>query len=152
MLKLFVASSKEARTQAKEFIKGCSKDNLEYIPWWDKFVAGRTLLEELDNISKDVHGAVIILTPEGVATNNKGTQIVIPNLNVLFEFGYFYSKFGKNNVLVAKYGKVNLPTDLGGYIHAFGSDYFKPNAKVPVSKRTLKEFDKWYDPFITSGR
>lgn len=152
MLKLFVASSTAAKTQAKEFIKGCSKENIEYIPWWDRFAAGRTLLEELDRVSNEVHGAVVILTPEGVATNSKGNQIVVPNLNVLFEFGYFYSKFGKNNVLVAKYGKVNLPSDLGGYIHAFGSDYFKSNMKVPVSKRTLKEFNKWYDAFITAGR
>lgn len=152
MLKLFVASANNAKTQAKEFIKGCTKENIMYVPWWDNFTAGRTLLEELDIISKEVHGAVILLTPEGVATNKKGTQIVMPNLNVLFEFGYFYSKFGKSNVVVAKYGKVNLPSDLGRYIHIFGSDFFKPNAKVPVGKRTLKEFNKWYDSFITGGR
>ncbi len=152
MLKLFVASSSAAKSQAKEFIRGCAKENIQYIPWWDRFTAGRTLLEELDLISKEVHGAIIILTPEAVSTNAKGNEIVIPNLNVLFEFGYFYSKFGKTNVLVVKYGKVNLPSDLGGYIHAFGSDFFKHNAKAAISKRTLKDFNKWYDSFICAGR
>ncbi|MNB92775.1 putative nucleotide-binding protein containing TIR-like domain protein [compost metagenome] len=152
LLKLFVASAAAAKTQAKEFIRGCSKENIEFIPWWDRFPAGGTLLDELEKISTEVHGAIIILSPEGVAVNSKGTEIVIPNLNVLFEFGYFFSRFGKNNVVVVKYGLVNLPSDLNGYIHVFGSNFFKPNAKTQISKRTLKEFDKWYDSFLTAGR
>lgn len=144
MPKLFVASSKAAKTQAKEFIRDCPFDNLIYMPWWDHITAGPTLLDELDRISGNVDGAVIILTPEAVSTTPKGVEIVIPNLNVLFEFGYFYARFGKQKVVVVKYGTVNLPSDLGGYVHVFGSDYFRPNGKNPVSKRTHREYERWY--------
>lgn len=149
MLKIFIASSTAAKSQARAFMEGCIKDASEYVPWWEAFTAGKTLLEDLDDISTSVHGAVIVLTPEAVATTASGTQIPIPNLNVLFEFGYLYSKLGKQNVVVLKYGKVVLPSDLGGYIHVFGSDFFRPSYKVPVSKRTRKEFDRWYDAFVT---
>jgi len=69
---------------------------------------------------------------------------------VLFEFGYFYAALGKENVALAKYGSVDLPSDLGGYIHLFGSRRFQRNAGVRVGKRTKVEFDRWLDTLITN--
>jgi predicted nucleotide-binding protein len=148
MIKVFVGSSTPAKSQAKKFMEGCTNPNIKYFPWWEQFKAGRTLLEELDGIRKKVDAAILLLTPEGVSTNSNGNQIVVPNQNVLFEFGYFYAAFGKERVALAKYGKVNLPSDLGGYIHIFGSDFFKPSHGVSVGKRTKKEFDRWLDEII----
>jgi predicted nucleotide-binding protein len=149
MIKVFIGSSTAARRQARLLIEGCKHPNITYLPWWDQFTAGRTLLEELDRIRKKVDACILLLTPEGVATNSKNNQVVIPNMNVLFEFGYFYSALGKESVALAKYGKVNLPSDLGGYIHIAGSDFFKPNYGVPVGKKTKKEFDRWIDALIS---
>ena len=149
MLKIFVGSSTAAKRQAKLFIDGNKHPNITYLPWWEQFTAGNTLLEELDGIRKKVNACVLILSPEAVATTPKNNQIVIPNMNVLFEFGYFYAALGKTNVALAKYGKVNLPSDLGGYIHVTGSDFFKPGFGVAVGKRTKKEFDRWVDALIS---
>lgn len=149
MIKVFVGSSTSAKSQAKKLIEGCAHPNIQYLPWWDQFTAGRTLLEELEAIKKKVSAAILLLTPEGVSTNSKGNQIVVPNQNVLFEFGYFYASLGKERVALAKYGTVNLPSDLSGYIHIFGSDFFKTSYGVPVGKRTKKEFDRWMDALVT---
>lgn len=67
----------------------------------------------------------------------------IPNLNVMFEFGYFYGQFGKEKVAILKYGDFYLPSDLGGYIHIFGSKGFKRGAVTAVGKRTSNEFTRW---------
>ena len=148
MMKIFVGSSTSAKKQAKDFIEGCANPNVKFIPWWEQFTAGRTLLEELTRIKNEVNAAVLIMTPEGVATNTKGTQIVMPNLNVLFEFGFFYGTLGKDKTIIAKYGHVDLPSDLSGYIHVSGSKFFKPNAGVIVGKKTKSEFDRWLSSLI----
>ena len=149
MIKVFVASSSAAKRQAKVFIEGCEHPNIEFIPWWDEFQPGRTLLDELTRIKSNVHAALLIMSPEGISTTQKGKEVVIPNLNVLFEFGLFYSAFGHENIAIVKYGNVNLPSDLGGYIHINGSEFFKHNAGVPVGKKTKSEFNRWLDAMIT---
>ncbi len=151
MLKIFVGSSTIAKRQARLLIDGCQHPNLQFIPWWDEFHAGRTLLQELTRIKNEVQAAVLIMSPEAVATNAKGNQVTIPNLNVLFEFGFFYNALGHDKVAIAKYGTVNLPSDLSGYIHINGSNFFQPNNGVPVGKKTKKEFDRWLDALITGG-
>lgn len=47
------------------------------------------LLEELTRIRKHAHRAILILSPE-FKTEIRGSEHAIPNLNVLFEFGFFY--------------------------------------------------------------
>jgi hypothetical protein len=42
-----------------------------------------------------------------------------------------------------KHGDFYLPSDLGGYIHIFGSKSFKRGAVDNVSKRTTNEFTRW---------
>ncbi len=73
----------------------------------------------------------------------RGNTVQIPNLNVLFEFGYFYGHFGKQRVAMIKYGEFYMPSDFGGYIHVFGSKFFKRGAVVQVGKRTESEFSRW---------
>jgi len=150
MIKIFVGSSSGAKTQAKKFILGCQHKNITYLPWWEQFTAGKTLLSELDRIRKNVDAAVLLLTPEALSTNARGTEIIVPNQNVLFEFGYFYAALGQSKVALAKYGTVSLPSDLAGYIHIFGSTFFKTNAGLAVGKRTRAEFDRWFDTMISS--
>jgi hypothetical protein len=50
---------------------------------------------------------------------------------------------GKKKVAMLKYGNFYLPSDLGGYIHIFGSTFFKRGAVVQVGKRTESEFSRW---------
>lgn len=140
--RIFVGSSTAAKSQAKAVVKAFSSPTLEFLPWWDAFTAGRTLLEELDSIRGKVNGALLLFAPESTTTlRNKKQNIV--NLNVLFEFGYFYGHFGRERVAMLKYGEFYLPSDFGGYIHVSGSSAFRRGAAVQVGKRTRDEFGRW---------
>jgi predicted nucleotide-binding protein len=98
----------------------------------------------LDVISEKVDGALLLFAPES-ETTIRANKVQIPNLNVLFEFGYFYGHFGKNQVGMLKYGEFYLPSDFGGYIHITGSKFFKRGKVVQVGKRTTNEFNRWAD-------
>jgi predicted nucleotide-binding protein len=143
-MKIFVASSAVAKPQAKAFIKGCSRADVEFLPWWDQFTPGKTLLVELTRIRNQIDRAIVILSPES-DTKLRGRKQPIPNLNVLFEFGFFYSALGPDHVAVVRYGQVYLPSDLGGYIHVNGSKRFSRGAAVKVGKQTKTEFERWLD-------
>ena len=99
-------------------------------------------MEDLDQIRSTVDGALLLFAPEAESTV-RGNAVQIPNLNVLFEFGYFYGYLGKKKVAMLKYGNFYLPSDLGGYIHISGSTFFKRGAVVQVGKRTESEFSRW---------
>lgn len=139
---IFIGSSSAAKTQAKAVVEKFQSATLKFVPWWDAFTAGRTLLEDLDNIRTRVDGALLLFTPEA-ESKVRGNRVQVPNLNVLFEFGYFYGHFGKKKVAMLKYGDFYLPSDFGGYIHIVGSKFFKRSAKVQVGKRTQEEFTRW---------
>ena len=100
---LFVGSSSAAKSQAKALIKEFAGPTLAFLPWWDAFTPGRSLLEELDAVRSKVQGALLLFSPESTTTIRKKKHNV-PNLNVLFEFGYFYGHFGKARVAMVKYG------------------------------------------------
>ncbi len=139
---LFIGSSAAAKSQARAFVTKFQSPVLRFLPWWDAFTAGRTLLEDLDHIRGRVDGAVLLFSPEARSTVRK-KSVLVPNLNVLFEFGYFYGHFGKKKTAILKYGDFYLPSDLGGYIHIHGSTSFARSAAVKVGKRTEREFGRW---------
>jgi predicted nucleotide-binding protein len=139
---IFIGSSTAAKSQAKAFITKFQSATLAFKPWWESFTAGRTLLEDLDLIRSKVDGALLLFSPEAESTV-RGNPVQVPNLNVLFEFGYFYGHMGKKKVAMLKYGSFYLPSDLGGYIHISGSSFFKRGAVVQVGKRTESEFNRW---------
>ena len=150
-MKIFVASADNAKAHAKKFIDGCKHDNVEFFPWWEYFSPGETLLETLNNASKEMDAAVIILTPDGMLQRgNQQNQILVPNQNILFEFGFFYGAKGKSRVAVVKYGAPNLPSDLGGYVHIPGSSSFTPNMCNNASAGTKAGFKKWIDTLIAN--
>lgn len=140
--RIFIGSSTAAKSQAKAVVAKFQSNTVKFLPWWDAFTAGRTLLEDLDHIHNKVDAAILLFSPEAESVV-RGNSVQTPNLNVLFEFGYFYGVLGKENVAMLKYGDFYLPSDLGGYIHIFGSTYFKRGAVVQVGKRTESEFGRW---------
>jgi predicted nucleotide-binding protein len=141
-MKIFVASSVAAKPQAKAFMKGCVRPGLDFLPWWEQFTAGQTLLDELNRIRGGVERAIFLFSPE-YETTIHGRKQYIPNLNVLFEFGFFYSALGAVNVAVIRYGQVYLPSDLGGYIHINGSKRFSPAKPIKIGKQTKTAFEYW---------
>ena len=139
---IFLGSSAAAKSQARTVARRFSGPKLRFLPWWDAFTAGRTLLKDLDHVRGRVDGALLLFSPES-ATRIRNKKQDIPNLNVLFELGYFYGHFGERRVAMLKYGEFYLPSDLGGYIHISGSRSFRRGAAVPVGKRTAREFERW---------
>ena len=141
---IFLGSSSAAKSQARAIVARLSGPTLKFLPWWETFTPGRTLLDELDAIRSRVNGALLLFAPESLTTIRR-KRYAVPNLNVLFEFGYFYGHFGKERVAMLKYGEFYLPSDLGGYIHIFGSAGFRRGAAVAVGKRTTAEFTRWIE-------
>ena len=139
---LFVGSSTAAKSQARALIAALAGPDTRFLPWWEAFTAGRTLLEDLDAIRARVDGALLVFAPESASTI-RNRRVPIPNLNVLFEFGYFYGHFGQRRVAMVKYGEFYLPSDFGGYLHIAGSRSFRRGAALKVGKRTTREFERW---------
>lgn len=144
--KIFVVSSREAINHAKSFIRNCKDDeHIEYYPWWEHFRPGHTTIEELERFKRRLDGALVILTPDIKATIRSHRKL-IPNLNVLFEYGFFLSRFNRKHVAVVKYGDVFLPSDLAGVIPISGSSEYTTRPKR-ITKRTKEEFFRWLEGF-----
>ncbi len=140
--RIFVVSSKEGRRQAECFIKHChDSGTIEYRPWWTEFQMSEIVIDELHRIKDNYDGALVVLTPD-MRTTYRRKRLLLPNLNVVFEWGFFLSKFSKANIAVVKYGNVHVPSDLGGWILIHGSERFGDRVQVPV-KRTKDEFRRW---------
>jgi predicted nucleotide-binding protein len=139
---IFLGSSTAAKSQARVVMKAFAGPTLRFLPWWEAFTPGRTLLEELDAVRSRVSGALLLFSPES-ATTVRGRKQDVPNLNVLFEFGFFYGALGKQRVAMLRYGDFYLPSDLGGYIHVVGSRSFRRGKAVKVGKRTRTDFERW---------
>jgi predicted nucleotide-binding protein len=139
---IFLGSSTAAKKQAQLLAERLSSPSIAFLPWWDAFTPGRTLLEDLDSIRQRVDGALLLFSPES-ETTIRTVEHSIPALNVIFELGYFYGHFGKRNVAMVKYGQFYLPSDLGGYIYIYGRRKFIRGGTVSVLKRTKAEFLRW---------
>jgi len=85
---------------------------------------GLTLIEKFEKHS-DVGYAIILLTPDDIGypsteSSKKESERNIElraRQNVIFEFGYFAGKLGRNRVCCLYKEGVMLPTDLGGIIY-----------------------------------
>lgn len=90
---------------------------------------GRTIIEKFEEHS-DVSYAFILLTPDEIAYTvdqdskddgaRKKERRARPN--VIFEFGYFVGKLGRERVCCLHKGGVELPTDVSGIIYKPVSD------------------------------
>ncbi|WP_020146895.1 TIR domain-containing protein [Thioalkalivibrio sp. ALJ15] len=85
---------------------------------------GRTVIEKFEAHS-DVGYVFVLLTPDEFAylaseaeVPESDRQIEIRSRpNVIFEFGYFVGKLGRNRVCCLHTGSVVLPSDLGGLVY-----------------------------------
>lgn len=141
-IRVFLASSSDAKEQAKALAEELATPNVTFVRWWKSFTPGRTLFDEMSAIRKRVDAALIVLTPE-IQCEIQGRVANLPNQNVLFEFGYFYGRFKKKRVAAIKYGDVYLPSDLAGYVHIYGSRSFQKDEAMRVGKRTRRDFERW---------
>lgn len=85
---------------------------------------GHTIIEKFEKYS-DVGYAFIMLTPDEVAYLSNEDRLpdaerhkeIRARPNVIFEFGYFVGKLGRQNVCCLYTGDVSLPSDLNGLLY-----------------------------------
>jgi hypothetical protein len=115
---VFFASSQEFRPTAAKIAVAVRK----LLPpawsvrgWWDSalFPAGSTVVESIEKVPDSVNAAVIFFTPDDDLTS-RGRGFMSPRDNVLFEAGYFMSRFGRLRCAIAKAGDAKIPSDLSG--------------------------------------
>lgn len=108
-------------TEVENFLRDIG---LEPIVLHKKPDEGQTIIEKFEKHS-DVGYAFILLTPDEIAYTIDQKEIDEKNRktelrarpNVIFEFGYFVGKLGRNRVCCLYKGTVTLPSDLSGLIY-----------------------------------
>ncbi len=79
---------------------------------------GRTIVEKFENYS-DVDFAIVLLTPDEMDASIKKKTATKPRplQNVMFEFGYFVGRLGRNRVCVLHKRGVEIPSDYQGILY-----------------------------------
>ncbi|TPJ52379.1 nucleotide-binding protein [Mesorhizobium sp. B2-6-4] len=79
---------------------------------------GRTIIEKYEDYAKEVGFAVVLLTPDDLASSASETdQNKRARQNVIFELGYFAGRLGRGRVCLLRKGDVEMPSDLFGVIY-----------------------------------
>ena len=112
---LFIGSS----TEGIEFARGI-RDLLEQdaeVTLWDDgvFSLSATLIEGLVDAVQRFDFATLVLTPDDLLLN-RGSEIMGPRDNVLFELGLFMGRLGRDRTFIVRprSAVLKLPTDLAG--------------------------------------
>ena len=79
---------------------------------------GRTIIEKFEHHAQ-VGFAVALLTPDDVGALQEDASNLKPRArqNVIFEFGYFIGRLGRNRVCALTKGDVEIPSDYDGVIY-----------------------------------
>jgi len=79
---------------------------------------GRTIIEKFEVSADEVGYAVVLLTPDDVASTSVATgQSQRARQNVIFELGYFAGKLARGRVCLLRKGDVEIPSDLFGVVY-----------------------------------
>ena len=79
---------------------------------------GRTIIEKFEDYG-DVTFAVVLLTPDDIGALKEQRRNLKPRArqNVVFEFGYFIGKLGRERVCALSKGNVERPSDCDGILY-----------------------------------
>jgi hypothetical protein len=101
----------------EEVARFLSKAGLNPIILHEHANRGRAIIEKFERYA-DVPYAVALLTPDdmGAAKAEVDKLQPRPRQNVLFEFGYFIGKLGRENVCGLAKGGVEIPSDYSGVL------------------------------------
>jgi predicted nucleotide-binding protein len=81
--------------------------------------AGRTIIEKFEDCAGEVGFAVVLLTPDDLASGGGSASAPAARArqNVIFELGYFAGKLGRGRACLLRKGDVDIPSDLYGVIY-----------------------------------
>jgi predicted nucleotide-binding protein len=76
----------------------------------------RTIIEKLEEVSKNVDYVFVLLTPDDLISSDGAVRA---RQNVIFELGYFVGFFKRNSgkVILLYKGALDLPSDLSGLVY-----------------------------------
>ena len=77
---------------------------------------GRTIIEKFEQCAQGDF-AVALFTPDDVGLSDDDDIQPRARQNVIFEFGYFIGKFGRDRVRVLVKGNPEIPSDYSGVIY-----------------------------------
>ncbi|TIS18494.1 MAG: nucleotide-binding protein [Mesorhizobium sp.] len=83
---------------------------------------GGTNIEKFETNS-DVGYAVVLLTPDNEGAKTGSAASPRARQNVIFEWGYFVGRLGREHVFAIKKGDVELPSDIQGWVWEVLDDY-----------------------------
>jgi predicted nucleotide-binding protein len=120
--KIFIVHGHD-HAAANEIELSLNRHGLEAIVLHRQPDKGRTLIEKIEHYAANVAYVIIILTPDDTVIGSGPSLNEIPReegrarQNVIFEWGYFVGKFGRERVCcIYKEGTV-LPTDVSGVVY-----------------------------------
>ena len=115
--KVFVihGHDESARETVARFLE---KLELEPIILHEQPNKGRTIIEKFEDYA-DVRFAVVLLTPDDVGTVKDRAGGLSPRArqNVVFEFGYFIGRLGRERVCALAKGDIEKPSDSDGILY-----------------------------------
>lgn len=78
-----------------------------------KLDGGRTIFKKFEEESANAGFAIALFSPDDELISKEKQA----RPNVLLELGYFWGRLNMNNVRILKKGKVNIPSDLHGFLY-----------------------------------
>ena len=115
--RIFIGSSSEGLTVAKE-VKAFFENDYECYLWTDDiFKFNENFLETLMKEASLFDFGFMVFTKDDY-TKSRSQNFDSPRDNVVFEYGLFLGRLGKDNAFIVKDKDVKLPSDLFGISHA----------------------------------
>ena len=115
--RVFVVHGRDDGTKEK-VARLLGKLGLEPVILHEQVDSGRTVIEKIEKNS-DVGFAVILLTADDVGKLARVSEVEKPRArqNVIFEFGYFIGRIGRNRVCALFDEGVEPPSDIAGFVY-----------------------------------
>lgn len=112
---LFIGSSKESLTPARQIQELFSHDDVVPRMWTEGFRPSATSIENLEREKKGADFAILVLAADDLV-ESRGTEREAPRDNVIWERGFFTGGLGRGRVFVVKPRGLDLkvPSDWGG--------------------------------------
>jgi len=143
-MQIFIGSSQEAQWEL-ELIEGVIREaSMEPVRWKDAFPVSKMLLETIERLPIDFHGAVLLATPDTSFSRGQETSWD-PVSNISFEFGYLVARLTRTRVAICKFGKATLPSDLGGLKSVDFKEYDYENKPTELPKEPADELRGWLE-------
>ena len=112
---MFIGSSKESLTPAREIQSLLSHDDLIARPWTDGFRPSATTIENLERELQGADFAILVLAADDVVESRSSSKEA-PRDNVVWEHGFFTGGLGRGRVFIVMPRGVDLklPSDWAG--------------------------------------